>query len=282
MWSGDRKDAALTSGGRLTLPGEPIRCSVNVSFVFGESLLQGALLSAAEAGFRTVELLDPYRHPAATIRRWLDELGLGVDLMNAPMGDHAGGERGIAGDPGRKAAYQASLDLLAEYAEVLRPSKANVLAGRAVDGMERRAQLECLRANLAAAADRLHRLDVRVVTELLNPLDTPGFLLADLETVASVLDELDGCVGFQLDVFHLQRSRGNLIPSIRAMAPYTDHVQVADAPGRTEPGTGEINVVNVLRAIRETGYGGLVGLEYRPTRRSNPFAWMAAAGCAPG
>lgn len=257
------------------------RCSVNVSFVFGDRPLDEGLAAAANAGFRTVELLDPYQYPATRIRARLDELRLSVDLMNAPMGDFAAGDRGFAGEPRRRAAFDKALGLTAAYADVLRPAKINVLAGRGVEGIAVPDQLECLRTNLVAAADRLSGLGVQVVTELLNPLDTPGFLLSDLETVAALLGELDGLVGFQLDVFHLQRSRGNLIPSVRAMAPYTAHVQIADAPLRTEPGTGELNIANILQAVREAGYSGLVGLEYTPTGRGDPFSWMSAAGCIP-
>lgn len=263
------------------MPAGLTHCSLNVSFVFGDRSLDAALAAAADAGFRTIELLNPFQHPAAQLRARLDELGLHVDLMNAPMGDFAAGDRGFAGDPGRRVAFEEALNVTAAYAQVLRPAKVNVLAGRAVAGFGIPEQLDCLQANLTTATDRLSGLSVRVVTELLNDLDTPGFLLSNLETVTAVLSELDGRVGFQLDVYHLQRSRGNIIPSIRAMASYTAHVQIADAPGRTEPGTGELNIANILDAVHEAGYNGLVGLEYTPTGRDDPFSWMARAGCIP-
>ena len=260
---------------------EPLRCSANVAFLFRGLPLGAALAAASAAGFRTVELLDPYGHPAEWIRDELASLGMRVDLLNAPMGDFAAGDRGFAGNPRNRAAFDRSLDMTAAYANVLKPAKINVLAGRAIAGTPLQAQLQCLRDNLSAAADRLNGPGVQVVTELINPLDTPGFLLADLDTVRGLLDDLGGRVGFQLDVFHLQRSGGNLIPSIRAMAPYTAHVQVADAPDRTEPGSGELNVANILAVVREVGYAGLVGLEYLPTGKGDPFGWMAAANCVP-
>ncbi|MFN8619874.1 MAG: TIM barrel protein [Chloroflexota bacterium] len=119
----------------------------------------------------------------------------------------------------------------------------------------------------------------RVCTELLNPVETPGYLLSSLAVVRSVLEPLGGRVAFQFDVYHLQRTRGEPIPAAAEMADLTGHVRVADAPGRNEPGTGGINVPNVLAALAANGYDGPVGLEYRPSGRTpDPFAWVEAAG----
>ncbi len=120
---------------------------------------------------------------------------------------------------------------------------------------------------------------MRLVTELLNPVETPGFLLSSLGQVRSTLAQLDGRVGFQLDVYHLQRTHGELIPTIHQMAHLTSHYQIADHPTRTEPGTGEVNYRNVLSAIAATGYQGLVGCEYKPSAPDvDAFAWMDELG----
>lgn len=259
----------------------PIRCSANVAFLFPDRPLVAALEAAREADFHTVELLDPYVMPLSELGAALERLDLHVDLMNLPFGDFARGDRGFAGDPGRRAEFRRAVLLAEGVTERVSPAKVNVLAGRAVAGIPLAEQLACLRENLEFAAARFLPAGIRVVTELLNRVETPGFLLGDVATVEALLASLGGRVGFQLDVYHLQRSGGELIPTIRALAPRTWHVQVADAPGRSEPGTGEINVPNVLRAIQTAGYGGLVGLEYRPTGAGDPFAWMAAAGCVP-
>ena len=160
------------------------------------------------------------------------------------------------------------------------PAKINVLAGRAVAGLPRDAQLDCLRDNLAFVDD-FAPAGIKTVTELLNPVETPEFLLSDVGTLETLLDSLDGRVGFQLDVYQLQRAGGELIPTIRALAKHIWHVQIADAPDRSEPGTGEINIPNVLQAVRAAGYLGLVGLEYFPYRRDDPFGWMTEAHCVP-
>ena len=262
-----------------TMDRPPIRCSANVSFLFSDRSLQASLEAAAEAGFQTVELLDPYAISPSDLASALDGLGLQVDLMNLPMGDFGAGERGFAGDPSRKDAFRQAVRQAEIVAERVRPSKVNVLAGRAVPGVPSAEQLDCLIENLDYVETRFRASGIQVLTELLNPVETPGFLLTDVATVVELLDRLHGRVGFQLDIYHLQRSGGELIPTIAALAPHTWHVQVADAPGRSQPGTGEINIGNVLGAVQAGGYDGFVGLEYRPTGTTDPFAWMSAAGC---
>lgn len=263
----------------LTIEAPQIRCSANVAFLFPDRPLAGALEAAAEAGFHTVELLDPFGTSPRDLASSLERAGLKVDLMNLPMGDFAAGERGFAGDPRRRAEFREAVRQAESVAERVAPAKVNVLAGRAVPGISRMEQLACLRESLDYVESRFRPGGIQVVTEMLNPVESPGFLLSDIDTVARLLDALGGRVGFQLDVYHLQRAGGELIPTIQSLARHTRHVQIADAPGRSEPGTGEINIPNVLRAIHDAGYQGLVGLEYRPTGTTDPFAWMAAAGC---
>lgn len=240
-----------------------------------------ALDAAVAAGFGTVELLDPYVLEPDELARALGDRGLTVDLFNLPVGDLAAGERGFAGDPRRRDEFRAGVEQAVRIASLTGARKVNALAGIAVTGQPLAGQLDCLVENLAHAHGRLSEVGVRVVTELLNPVESPGFLLDSVARVRDVLGRLGGRVGFQLDVYHLQRTQGELIPTIRALADVTAHVQVADAPGRSEPGTGEINVRNVLEAVAASGYDDLVGLEYRPTgRTADPFAWVEEYGLA--
>jgi len=256
----------------------PIRCSANVHFLFGGQPLPDQLRAAAAAGFRTVELTDPWQLPPVELAALLDGLGLRVDLFNLPFGDMAAGDRGYAGDPARRVRFRADVTHAVELAGRLGVRCVNALAGVRLPGVDAEAQLDCLRENLAFAAAAFAPVGTRVVTELLNPVETPGFLLGSIADVRAVLDPLDGAAGFQLDVYHLQRTRGEVIPAIRALADRTWHVQVADAPWRTEPGTGELNIPNLLAEIAAAGYAHPVGLEYRPSGTGDPFAWMAAAG----
>jgi len=258
---------------------DPIRCSLNVAFHFPGRPLEEALDGAAAAGFGMIELLDPYSNELDDLAQALDRRGLRVDLFNLPMGDFAAGDRGFAGDPRRREEFRVGVQRAARIAERLGATKVNALAGRRLQGESEPAQYDCLVEQLGWAADRLAEQGVRLVTELLNPVETPGFLLRSLAAVRATLAQLDGRVGFQLDVYHLQRTQGELIPTIRQMADLTSHYQIADPPTRTEPGSGEINYRNILAAIAETGYAGLVGCEYKPSSPDiDAFAWMEELG----
>ncbi len=258
---------------------DQVRCSLNVSFHFPGRPLGEALDGAAAAGFHTVELLNPYSLETDELVAALDRRDLTVDLFNLPMGDFAAGDRGFAGDPRRRAEFRDGVEAAARIADRLGARKVNALAGRRIEGESESAQYDCLVEQLAFAADRLAEHGVRLMTEMLNPVETPGFLLSSLDRTRSILSQLEGRVAFQLDVYHLQRTHGELIPTIRETATWTGHYQIADAPGRNEPGSGEINYANVLEVIAATGYEGLVGCEYGPSAPdADAFAWMDAMG----
>ncbi len=241
--------------------------------------LEAALDGAAAAGFHTIELLDPYRLELDDLERALHRRSLRLDLFNLPMGDFAAGDRGIAGDPDRRSEFRRAVEAAAVIAERLGATKVNGLAGRRRPDLPEATQLACLVEQLAWAAERLAGAGVEVNTELLNPVESPGLLVADLAGTRQLIETLGGRVGLQLDVYHLQRSQGELLPTIRACAGITRHVQIADAPERTEPGSGEINYATVLAAIAASGYAGLIGCEYRPSWPGvDAFAWMGPLG----
>jgi hydroxypyruvate isomerase len=195
------------------------------------------------------------------------------------MGDFKAGDRGFAADPGRRQEFRIGVDRAMVIAERLGVSKVNALAGRRLPALRESTQLACLTEQLAEAADLLATVGVAVNTELLNPIENTGFLLSDLARTRTIIDSLDGRVGLQLDVYHLQRTQGELVPTIAACADITRHIQIADAPERTEPGSGEIDYATVLAAIADSGYRGLIGCEFRPSRPDiDPFAWMDRLG----
>ena len=181
--------------------------------------------------------------------------------------------------PAQLSGFLGDLDQAVRVIELIGARKVNALAGRRRPGMDEATQLDCLVDNLARAADRFQPLGVQVVTEMLNPRDVPGFLIASVDIARHVLSRLEGRVLLQLDVYHLQRAQGELLRTIAELAPSTGHIQIADAPDRTEPGTGEINFRNVLAGIAATGYAGFIGLEYRPTPGCvDAFAWVEEYG----
>lgn len=258
---------------------EATRCSLNVSFHYPGRPLLETLETAATAGFHTIEVLDPYAADLDELEAALGRWGLRVDLFNLPMGDFAAGDRGIAGDPERRKAFRQGVERAAVIAERLGSSKVNALVGRRVEELSVDAQLDYAAEQLAWASGLLENVGVAVNTELLNPVESPGLLLADLPTTRRLIDRLDGRIGLQLDIYHLQRTQGELLPTIADTAAITRHVQIADAPARTEPGSGEINYATVLAAIAASGYEGFIGCEYRPSSPdADAFAWMEALG----
>ena len=262
---------------------DPLRCSLNVSFFAPGHPLSDALDAAVRNGFRTVELLDPYAHDLDELETALAARGLRVDLINLPMGDFAAGERGYAGDPGRRQLFRTDVEQAAGVIERLRPAKVNALAGSRVEGVSEAVQRRCLVDQLGWAAARLAGSDVVVTTELLNPVETPGFLLDSIEGVLAALDQLDGHVRFQLDVYHLSRSGHDVVSVIDALASRTGHIQIADAPGRTEPGSGDIDFEAVFSAITRSRYSGYIGCEFSPSSAgADVFGWMDAAGVLRG
>ena len=257
----------------------PLRCTLNVSFFFPQTPLAASLDGAVAAGFHTIELLDPYSVKLDDLDRELRRRGLRVDLFNLPMGDFSKGERGIAGDPRRREEFRAGVRAGLTIAERLGATKVNALAGLRIPQFEKSTQLGCAIEQFAWAADLMAEIGVSVNTELLNPVESPGLLVGDLEATIALLESLEGRVGLQLDIYHLQRTQGELIRSIERTAPIVGHIQIADAPFRAEPGSGEINYANVIGAIRTSGYHGVIGCEYRPSGRSeDPFAWMSQVG----
>lgn len=252
-----------------------LRCSLNVTFHFWGRPIFEALDGAAAAGFGTIELLDPYGIPLDDLENALHQRGLSVDVINLPMGDFYAGDRGFAGDPQRRHEFRIGVEQAARVADRLGVTKVNALTGTRVADESELAQRACLVEQLGWAARRLAPFGARVTLELLNSLDTPGYLVDSLEHVESALAELDGHVGFQLDLYHLGRAGYQLLPAIESLAAVTRHYQIADSPGRTEPGSGEIDFGPVLEAISATGYEGIVGCEFQTSRPGvDAFAWM--------
>jgi hydroxypyruvate isomerase len=258
----------------------PIRCSANIAFLFPDQSIVDGLEAARANGFRTVELADPYGVPTEVLVAALSRLGLEVGLANVATGRPDRGDRGFAGDPTRKDEFEAELERAAAFAGRVRPAKVNVLSGIRRNDLDEDAQLSQARRALALASRRLAPLGVQVVTELLNSTYAPGFLLSNVDRAIELLAPLDANVGLQLDIYHLQLAERDLLRAIRRLGPLIGHVQVADVPFRTEPGTGELDIHEVLAAIAAAGYDSVVGLEYGPSSpAADLFGWMAAAGC---
>lgn len=239
--------------------------AANLSMLFTELEFEDRFEAAAKAGFQGVEYLFPYALEAKQIKAKLDENQLTQVLFNLPAGDWEAGERGIAVDPNRIEEFQAGVAKAIEYAKALGNTQINCLAGIVPQGVSEHDAHATFIINLRYAAEALKQQGIRLVIEAINTRDIPGFFLTTTEQAKSVINEVGSDNLFiQYDIYHMQIMEGDLAPTLSANIHQIAHVQLADNPGRHEPGTGEINYPFLLNHIDELGYDGWIGCEYKP------------------
>jgi len=259
------------------------KLSANLTMLFTETPFLKRFAAAREAGFTTVEYLFPYAEAPATLAGLLNEHGLTQDLFNLPAGDWAAGDRGIACDPSWTSGFRAGVAKAVGYAKALNCKKLNCLAGYAPKGVAQDILWNTLVENVRYAADVLAGEGLTLVVEFINQKDMPGFFLHTSAQTIRLIEAVDRPNLFmQYDVYHAQREEGELAATLRAHMNRIGHIQIADNPGRHQPGTGEINYNFLLAEIDRLGYQGFVGLEYVPdpdTRAS--LAWALKWGLAP-
>lgn len=250
----------------------------NLSLLFTELPLIERVRAAAEAGFAGVEIQFPYEVPAAALQAELQRSGMPLVLFNLPAGDLMQGGAGLAAVPGREAQFAAGLRQALEYAEVLRPQKINVLAGRLAEGVEREQALALLAEHLRQTAEAFAGRGIAVLMEAINLHDMPGFLLNTPQHLLDMLARVGHPnLAAQLDFYHMARMGLDLADCVRQLQGHIGHVQFADAPGRGEPGSGELDFEPALAALRAQGYAGWLGAEYRPAGATSAgLGWLPA------
>lgn len=221
--------------------------------------------AAAGDGFAGVEFLFPYDVPAAEIRSRLDACGLTQALFNAPPGDWAAGERGLASLPGREAEFERGLDLALEYAVVLGNRNLHVMAGLIGRGQDRTAHREVYLKNLSMAARTAATAGVTVLIEPINTRDMPGFFLNWQDDAQAICADVGADnLKVQFDIYHCQIMEGDITMKLERDVSGVGHIQIAGVPGRHEPDLSELNTPYLLERIDSLGYQGWVGCEYRP------------------
>ena len=256
----------------------------NLSLLWNELEFMDRFAAAAKAGFRGVEYLFPYDHDKNRIAAELKKHNLIQVLHNLPAGNWAEGERGIGCHPGRTKEFQDGVAKAIEYATALGCKQVNCLAGlrpRHVDPIDAR---ETFIKNLQYAAPRLKDAGIKLLIEAINTRDIPGFFLNYTKQALDIIQAVGSDNLFvQYDIYHMQIMEGDLARTIEANLKLIPHMQLADNPGRNEPGTGEINYPYLLRAIDRTDYAGDIGLEYRPTGGTDEsFDWIEEMGFTRG
>ena len=239
--------------------------AANLTMLFNEVPFMERFEAAAQAGFKHVEFLFPYAFPAADIKARLDDNGLSLVLHNLPAGDWDAGERGIACHPDRVEEFRTGVAKAIEYAKVLGVKQLNCLVGKVPAGADDKAVHQTMVDNLRFAAGELKNAGLRLLIEPINTFDIPGFALNRTEQALALIDEVGSDNLFvQYDIYHAQRMEGELGATLEKNLARIGHIQLADNPGRNEPGTGEINYPFLFKLIDRIGYTGTIGCEYKP------------------
>lgn len=253
--------------------------AANLTMLFNEVPFLDRFERAAKAGFDAVEFLFPYSWPAAEIRSRLEANGLKLVLHNLPAGDWEKGDRGIACQPARAGEFRSGVGKALEYASSLGVKQVNCLAGKAPEGIGDNVLRETFVGNLRFAAGELKKAGIKLLIEPINTWDIPGFYLCRPAQALAIVEEVGSDNLFvQYDIYHAQRMEGELAATLSRHLARIAHVQIADNPGRNEPGTGEINYQFLFEHLDRIGYGGYVGCEYKPAAGTEAgLGWLAGA-----
>ncbi|SDX66251.1 hydroxypyruvate isomerase [Collimonas sp. OK242] len=256
------------------------KLAANLTMLFTELPFLERFDAAAKAGFKGVEFLFPYAFRAEQLADKLSTNGLELVLHNLPAGNWEAGERGIACHPDRVSEFQQGVDDAIRYAKVLNVKQLNCLVGIVPAGVSAELARATVVGNLKFAADKLQAAGIRLLIEPINSFDIPGFFLTGTQQALELIKATGSSNVFvQYDIYHMQRMEGELANTIKANLSQIKHVQLADNPGRFEPGTGEINYRYLFKFLDEIGYDGWIGCEYKPQAGTvEGLGWRAAHG----
>lgn len=247
------------------------RFAANLTHLWAELPYLDRFDAAAEAGFEAVEVLMPYDAPAPETQRALRRNGLQMLLLNAPGPNYTGGPRGFAAIPGGEARFDYDMRRAVRYAQALGAGLIHVLSGVA----EGEAAKDTLIANLKRVADGLPK-GLCLTLEPLNQTAQPGYFLSSYDLAAEIIEAVGAPnLGLQFDSYHAQEITGDAVDTFKAFQPMIRHIQIGDAPGRTPPGTGDVDFAALFAAIDASDYTGWVSAEYTPKGRTEDgLAWM--------
>jgi hydroxypyruvate isomerase len=239
--------------------------AANLTMLFNELEFLARFEAAAKAGFRGVEYLFPYAFPKERLAEELSKHQLIQVLHNLPAGDWAAGERGIAVNPSRVGEFQDGVGKAIEYATALGCQQVNCLAGITPKDISVDQARSTFIDNLKFAAAKLLAANIKLLIEPINTRDIPGFFLNGTKQALAIMDEVGSPnLLLQYDIYHMQIMEGDLATTIQRNLARIAHLQLADNPGRNEPGTGEINYPFLFQFTDNLGYEGWIGCEYKP------------------
>ena len=248
----------------------------NLTMLWNELDFMDRFAAAARAGFEGVEYLFPYDHDKNQLVEQLREHGLTQVLHNLPAGNWASGERGIGCHPRRAGEFQDGVGKAIEYAQALGCKQVNCLAGIRPSQLDPSVARETYIKNLQYAAPLLHDAGIKLLIEPVNTRDIPGFFLNNSKQALDIIKAVGSYnLYLQYDIYHMQVMEGDLAATLSANIELIPHMQLADNPGRNEPGTGEINYGFLFGHIDRIGYQGWIGCEYKPmTTTDAGLGWV--------
>ncbi|MBN33805.1 MAG: hydroxypyruvate isomerase [Rhodospirillaceae bacterium] len=255
------------------------RFAANLSTMFGELPFLDRFAAAAAAGFKAVEVQEPYEHPADQVKAALDAAGPEMVLTNVPGGNAAAGDSGLAALPGRERDFAVTMETALAYAAVTGSPRLHVMSGNLPSGASINDCEEVLVSNLRMCARQAAAQGVMLLIEPINTQDSPGYIMSRQSQARRIVEAVaEDNVRIQFDFYHCQIMEGNLVRHFTEQLPLIGHIQISDNPGRHEPGTGEINYPFIFDAIDASGYDGWVGAEYRPKGETvEGLGWFEAA-----
>ncbi len=239
--------------------------AANLSWLFTELDFLDRFKAAKEAGFNAVECLSPYEHHRFDIAAKLKEHDLQQVLFNMALGDWDKGERGIAILPERREDFKESLAMAMAYADTLDCKKIHCMAGIIPDECDLFELEATYVSNLRYAAEEAASAGITLLIEPINSIDVPGYYLNYTEQASSVIEKVGADnLAIQFDVYHVQKTQGDIANTFKTYQNQIGHIQIADNPGRNEPGSGEINFDFLFQYFDELGYNGHISAEYTP------------------
>ena len=250
--------------------------AANLTMLFTEYDFLDRFEKAHKNNFKAVEYLFPYDYKAQELKNLLNEFNLKQVLHNLPAGDWINGERGIACHPDRIDEFKTGVDTAIEYAKTLNCNQLNCLIGIPPEGISKEELENVIINNLKYASDKLKNEEIILLIEAINTIDIPGFYLNTTEQAKTIIKKVKSDnIFIQYDAYHMQIMEGNLSLTLRDNIEMIKHIQIADHPGRNEPGTGEINYDFLFKYIKSIGYEGYIGCEYNPYNGTeNGLKWL--------
>ena len=256
-----------------------LRFDPNLRWLFTEVPMLERYAAAAQAGFQGVEVAFPYEYPAPEIAARLQGNGLQLVQILSPF-DWDGGERGMAALPGREQAFRDSIHTAMDYAVQVGGPMVHVMPGNLTAEHDAKQCMDLFLENIAWAADLVRPAGLTLILEPCCRVRFPQFLYHRIDEGVQVCKTLGrDNVKLCFDTFHIQMEEGDISTHLQSAWPHIGHIQIGNAPGRHEPGTGEIHFPYLFALMEKLGWDRWVGCEYSPSGPTlDTLGWGAPYG----